>query len=927
MSHRTGLPAIIDPASGRLVITEAAPAIVELSTAAGLHQLTATIEEPEHPTWITVRVDGAERPTYLATSMWDARGRKSARDFRYQFFAATDGPRQIEIRVQRPDGGAATLILNSLAAEPWQAPDPTPALASAPLVDVWGFQSPISYQRRTGRAGGWRVMVGSIDLEACHDDRMASFEDLSAAMSEAARHGANYVQFYPHLMRWRERLSDWAAGEDVEIVRRAHRLGMIVDDHHEPEQAVANLDAELALVARWAVDHADAGIDPDGALDGFEGEIWTFMNYKESMSAALQEIWARNPGAYVCQMGTEWMSIEFDRGRPAPPWSPGAGGRVTASIRVPTSRAMPWQRSKGPMFIKGIMAATELTPPNTPYGPFWTGRDDHIPMTWDPDGADLTADDADHFLLYQADCRAASPNEYGGGSLPDWIVKQVNDFVRPRYGEPSRVAASGLIWISEAADVCPPSVKRYVFAACQNPIRGAFAMTLAATGRGGTLARKTTSAISAMADPGDVDLSVTRGRFDWSAESTVLQNNYTMLVADDRVAWLFDPTHSAHFDRDGCAVELVTSITSDGAPLRALSVREIGPAVASIELAGVGATGPRVTARCVADTPALHLFVTERSTLRLHLDPVPRYHAREQGNVTVLAPVAAGWPTLSLRASGGVRSRLDSDDLVLDCDAGQSIQLAVKAQPPDVAGVDMPVLARRIGASEFVVDDVGVDQIVAAIPAAGPIYVNVDGWWRFTAGQPSGDVELIAITTQAGKATGICTDGWVKSSYRAGWGSQYQVAIADLDDRAFRARVLSTTPFTFAPRVELSEPFTSATMDGRPWAYHDGRHVFLPNELGDYEVRLGHSPDLITLARTGALVEECEAGPSYLRLKLREPTWSRIPLAAAGMTALVRVAAGYSIRTIVGARLTRPTPNGAVLTLTSTEVEVSIGRT
>lgn len=189
-------------------------------------------------------------------------------------------------------------------------------------------------------------------------------------------------------------------------------------------------------------------------------------------------------------------------------------------------------------------------------------------------------------------------------------------------------------------------------------------------------------------------------------------------------------------------------------------------------------------------------------------------------------------------------------------------------------------------------------------PAKGPYFVREEGWWRVRGAQPlrtsaedweayldahdawigEGDPDtipeppygddLVRVQVRTGDEPAVQPFGFIDGCVRPGWGSQKQMLLGGVSASGCTVRVLSVTPYIFAPRVEFAGTFTSATLDGNPWAYHDGRHVFLPQHPGDYRIEVdrqgARTPSLLT---TAASVERAEFADGSLRLELGLPAY------------------------------------------------------
>jgi hypothetical protein len=131
-------------------------------------------------------------------------------------------------------------------------------------------------------------------------------------------------------------------------------------------------------------------------------------------------------------------------------------------------------------------------------------------------------------------------------------------------------------------------------------------------------------------------------------------------------------------------------------------------------------------------------------------------------------------------------------------------------------------------------------------------------------------------------------DGLIDWIARPGWGCQYLMALGDLarvdDYVSFVAEVMTTTPFVFAPRVEVAGTVRNVIVNGQPYRYFDENMVFLPNRAGTYrvEVALGE-PDAPHLTRTTTVVEKAtwSRETRTLEVKTSLPEWC--PMIPEGM--------------------------------------------
>ncbi|MCB9879885.1 MAG: hypothetical protein H6835_20020 [Planctomycetes bacterium] len=146
---------------------------------------------------------------------------------------------------------------------------------------------------------------------------------------------------------------------------------------------------------------------------------------------------------------------------------------------------------------------------------------------------------AAEFPLGVLDARASRPAALvpydvpAGGSAPDWLVAQINHFVRSR-----RDQGAALWWRAHDPATLGPQTAAYVQGLSMEPLRAAVAMPLAATGAGGLRA--------AAAELLDEVQSGFGAELPAPAAVHVLQNNWLRLVGSGG-GLLFDPSGMARF--------------------------------------------------------------------------------------------------------------------------------------------------------------------------------------------------------------------------------------------------------------------------------------------------------------------------------------------------------------------------------------------
>lgn len=143
----------------------------------------------------------------------------------------------------------------------------------------------------------------------------------------------------------------------------------------------------------------------------------------------------------------------------------------------------------------------------------------------------------DVFPLGRLDARelfvAGEQGTVGGGSQPDWIVAQANDFVRERAGR-----GGAMWWNAHDPATLGRTTLEYVHGISQEPLRAAVAMRLSATGKNGF--RAAAAGLVRNLAPGfGAEVPV-------PASVHVLQNNWFRLLGSGG-ALLFDPAGQAQF--------------------------------------------------------------------------------------------------------------------------------------------------------------------------------------------------------------------------------------------------------------------------------------------------------------------------------------------------------------------------------------------
>jgi hypothetical protein len=326
--------------------------------------------------------------------------------------------------------------------------------------------------------------------------------------------------------------------------------------------------------------------------------------------------------------------------------------------------------------------------------------------------------------------------------------------------------------------------------------------------------------------------------------------------------------------------------------------------------------------------------------------------------------------TLFLRTSEGItQAARDSEGLRLigSVEGAQVVRVAATLR----TGAS-DVLARYLAAGpqevELDADGASVESDAALEqvrlfrvknPDKGPYFVQEDGWWRVRGAQPLhkseaaweayldahdawiGDADpeaipqppygddLVRVRVKPGDAPRLQPYGYIDGCVRPGWGSQKQMLLGDVAAEGCSARVLHVTPYLFAPRVEFAETFASVRLDGQPWAYHDGRHVFLPQRPGTYRIDVERASETTpTLTATAALVESARFDEDVLYLRLGLPAYVfQTPEDLRYNVLIAFDPAQHAVKSVEGGELLRTGPEGAVVRCDGKDVRVLFKRT
>jgi hypothetical protein len=120
--------------------------------------------------------------------------------------------------------------------------------------------------------------------------------------------------------------------------------------------------------------------------------------------------------------------------------------------------------------------------------------------------------------------------------------------------------------------------------------------------------------------------------------------------------------------------------------------------------------------------------------------------------------------------------------------------------------------------------------------ARTPYLVQERGWWTWRGAQrsPSGG-DWLRVHHAPDACVQVVGGVAVLARTRPGPGSMHCVALSAVESLAATVRVLQA-PVLAAPSVVFAADFDEVFVDGRAWAWFDGRTVFLPSAPGTYRV-------------------------------------------------------------------------------------------
>ncbi|MFH1007431.1 MAG: hypothetical protein V1800_08020 [Candidatus Latescibacterota bacterium] len=834
------------------------------------------------------------------------------------------------------------------------------------FIDVWGWMNCLSYQRAIQKP----PPPGE---EYVEETRVAEWANYFVAdlaylrrnvIEESFRWGANGQECY--LLDNCEGITHWPMawpaddpipGADTynymappylqdeelrELARLAHRHDSLFHWYgHIPERDAYSWHRNYVgpgrttqewlfnLQSKLSRDFAYVLADREAALDGWAAEYMELMSQSESadeIAELTKRMWRYNPGAYL-------------------------------SDNVVNT----WSRYRScatPAFSHTLMSPS---------------RDDGAPL-------DLYGDTFRHgrfgktYFNLQGDCRPVSPNIFGGWIDPDFIIKQCNDFFRQRALEPDDIHATAVWWLGESRFTTPGVVRQYVYAASQDPIKVAaayFLSTLGANGKLEEMGRRRPYKHTGVAS------AFYRRRCDFPPDTAMIHNNHLALYvpADAQGGILvLDTEGLAHYDGHGLNARLSDPLFTtemEGGIQRVWTVTDFPEpagykAVLRQRLRLLGKTGGEITEERVYtahnDTPYLRLKIIRRGESPAHCFlgaggydrllvegmeyregeeiPAPRsfVFADSEGirpSWAVVLLCRGGMSTIRWHPSEGV-SFYGETGAAEDIVEMAFVALGSLYQEGDLDSLHAALLEDEVEGVALVEgmevsNDLDLPRVVVARihdPIGTPYLVREKGWWMFRGAQPAldGNCDFVKVYLPAQSQARIVRYGFIDGVVKPGWGSQYQIALGEIDGHEDISRctvnVFSVTPLLFAPRVEFARAISWACVDGAPWQYFDGRFLFLPNQPGAYRVEVGHGQVQVPcLIRTLARIPSCQWKDDTLTIRAERPPWCQELHPKLRFTAAVSTQ-GYALLEVTGGHVLEQGQQGAIVEFLPGEVNI-----
>ncbi|MFC1718053.1 hypothetical protein ACFL6S_30610 [Candidatus Poribacteria bacterium] len=474
------------------------------SLESGSFQLEVSLKEPSSRIDFVIYLDGR----MIATNAvyFDETGSKGQVTHVYDFISTFEGTHEIRLEIPQ-DRIAEELELSGIALLESDLRTNKPGWEKEEQgrvhIDIWGWHSPLSYSRSH-----------PVDLNY-YKERV---------IDEPWKWGANLLHYW-----------NWAGEEHIhEMLRYVHERDMIYEEHWFPPRFPQDrpvrsyrIGPTMDKMRLWADNVVNAvengwlgagdGWIPEETARGKEGASSDSTNVVNTNHT----IWLRNPGAFT--------SVFTNR-----PNTASSGDCSTTD------------RYKGPNFIYAV---------STQGG---RGVDDKFSQRLFFQNMGFKNQYNDLFLFLQAECRP-TPHRgpYGGRSDPDWWLKQLCDFLRPRARDPQDLHESGIFWMIENDLGMPDELRDYVYAMSLDPLRTAITTRLSSTGMGGAIwniievARQSNSLSQEYVGNSPRSL--------YPASTSFIQNNYFRLyrfALGDKGVLVYDTENLAHFDSDSLSLSL-----------------------------------------------------------------------------------------------------------------------------------------------------------------------------------------------------------------------------------------------------------------------------------------------------------------------------------------------------------------------------------
>ena len=523
------------------------------------------------------------------------------------------------------------------------------------------------------------------------------------------------------------------------------------------------------------------------------------------------------------------------------------------------------------------------------------------------------------FIMNELDMRdiVAPDDIYGGGCEDDWIIKQVNDMVRPDFLTGSRHVIAPCLYTNHSWS----SPDRIVTGAAvsSDPILAALAAQLKTTGKGGVFDRKRQEAgIDSIFE----DAS-SRPRLDYSAETWFLQNNYIRLyISPDsrRVDLWADPQTAAHYDNDSLAVKVFPTlfeIPADWTWRR----RETGPALAALE-AEKGNGETTMVIEMLPQSPYLQVICSGQQCFNL----APGDQVVVEDDIATCSNARDHIPDrffLTLGAESERPSITTSGSRVITEGSEQPYRVVIGIRQ-FLGETKLPALRETIGTPDET-EKVSCPVIKVATlstPPVGPVWVTQDDWWIKRAAQPSKqntDAFYVKLKTEPGRSPRVDTSEFLFDCIKPGASCDYLLAFKDVVNQADGIEaviaVLDTNPLVSAPEVAFPTGLEAVWINDEPWSRFYKNRLFLPMPGGQYRLKiaLGECPAPQVLRSTADFVDcQWNQNDHQLQLKICHPPWCRKIPGWYHYTALINLN-GWELSESTGATVQRSNNEKAII--------------